>query len=58
MIRLILAFVVAFAICYFGISGFRNLTGKDKWALTKLLAYSIMCALLAVGLLTIIVVLF
>jgi hypothetical protein len=58
MIRLVLAFAVAFAICYFGIKGFRDLTGKDKWALTKLVGYSIICALLAVGLLTLIVVLF
>ncbi len=57
MIRMLLAFGIAFAICYFGIAGFRNLTGKDKWALTKLLGYSIMCALLAVSLLVMIVVL-
>lgn len=58
MIRMILAFGIAFAICYFGIAGFRNLTGKDQWALTKLLGYSIICASLAMLLLTLIVVLF
>jgi hypothetical protein len=58
MIRLILAFGIAFAICWFGIAGFRNLAGKDKWALTKLFGYSIICASLAMVLLTLIVVLF
>jgi hypothetical protein len=58
MIRILVAFGIAFAICWFGIAGFRNLSGKDKWALTKLFGYSIICASLAVTLLTIIVVLF
>lgn len=58
MIRMLLAFGIAFAICWFGIAGFRNLTGKDKWALTKLFGYSIICASLAVIILTLIVVLF
>lgn len=58
MIRMLLAFLIAFAIFYFGIAGFRNLTGKDQWALTKLLGYSIMCASLAIVLLMLIVVLF
>jgi hypothetical protein len=58
MIKIILAFLIAFGICYVGIKGFRDLTGKDKWALTKLLAYSTMCALTAMVLLISIVVLF
>ncbi len=58
MIRLLLAFLIAFGIFYFGIKGFRELTGKDKWALTKLLAYSTMCAVLAIVLLIAMVILF
>ncbi len=58
MIKIILAFVIAFAICYFGIKGFRDLTGKDKWALTKLLGYSTLCAVLAIAVLIGIVVVF
>jgi hypothetical protein len=58
MIKIILAFLIAFGICYVGIKSFRNLTGKDKWALTKLLAYSTMCALTAIVLLILVVVLF
>lgn len=58
MIRLYLAFFIAFAICYFGIDGYRKLTGKEKWALTKLLGYSIICSVLAMGILSAIVILF
>lgn len=58
MIRMYIAFFIAFAICYFGIDNYRKLTGKEKWALTKLLAYSIICSVLAMSILTAIVVLF
>jgi|APGre2960657373_1045057.scaffolds.fasta_scaffold315146_2 hypothetical protein len=58
MIKIILAFLVAFGICYFGIKGYRDLSGKDKWALTKLLGYSILCALTAIVLLMLVVILF
>jgi hypothetical protein len=58
MIRMYIAFFIAFAICYFGIDAYRKLTGKDKWALTKLLGYSILCSVLAVSILSAIVILF
>jgi hypothetical protein len=58
MIKIVLAFLIAFGICFFGIKGYRDLSGKDKWALTKLFAYSIICALTAIVLLIMIVVLF
>jgi hypothetical protein len=58
MIKIILAFFIAFVICYVGIKSFRDLTGQDKWALTKLLAYSTMCASTAIVLLILVVVLF
>jgi hypothetical protein len=58
MIKIILAFLIAFIICFLGIKGFRELTGKDKWALTKLFAYSTMCALLAIAILVVIVIIF
>ena len=58
MIKIILAFLVAFGICYFGIKGYRDLSGKDKWALTKLLTYSILCAVTAIVLLMLVVILF
>ena len=59
MIRLYIAFIIAFAICYFGIDAYRKLTGKrKKLALTKLIAYSILCSVLAVSVLAAIGVLF
>jgi hypothetical protein len=58
MIKIILAFLIAFGICYFGIKQYRDLSGKDKWALTKLVGYSMLCALVAIVLLMLIVILF
>jgi hypothetical protein len=58
MIKIILAFLIAFGICYFGIKGYRDLTGKDKWALTKLVGYSIFCSVLAIAVLIAIVIIF
>jgi hypothetical protein len=58
MFKIILAFLVAFGICFFGIKGFRDLTGKDRWALTKLVAYSTICAILAIVVLILLVILF
>ena len=58
MIKILIAFLLAFAICYFGIDAYRKLTGKEKWALTKLAGYSIICAVLAIGILSAFVILF
>jgi hypothetical protein len=58
MFKIILAFLVAFGICFFGIKGFRELTGKDRWALTKLVAYSTICAVVAIAILVLLVILF
>lgn len=58
MAKIVLAFLIAFIICYFGIQGYRDLSGKDKWALAKLISYSLLCALIAMVLLMLIVVLF
>jgi hypothetical protein len=58
MIKIILAFLFAFGLCFLGIKGYRDLSGKDKWALTKLIGYSILCALTAIVLLMLIVILF
>jgi hypothetical protein len=35
-----------FAAFFVGINAVRSMTGKEKWALTKLIAYSIICAVL------------
>jgi hypothetical protein len=46
MIKIVLGFLIVFASFFVGIQAFRNLSGKEKWALTKLVAYSILCAVL------------
>jgi cytochrome c oxidase assembly factor CtaG len=58
MIRLWLVFAILFAGFYFVIPAFRKMTGKEKWDLTKTLLFSLLCSLLAVGVMTAIVVLF
>lgn len=58
MIKIILAFLFVFFVFYFGIQSVRSMTGQDQLALTKLLVYSIMCALMTVVSLIVIVVLF
>jgi hypothetical protein len=46
MTKIVLAFLFVFGIFFFGINVVRSLTGKEKWALTKIVAYSIICAVL------------
>lgn len=58
MIRMILTFIVVFLITFFGIKLFTQLSGKEKWILTKLLAYSLICAIITTVFLISIVVLF
>ena len=58
MIKIILAFLFVFFVFYFGIQSVRSMKGQDQLALTKLLVYSIMCALMTVVSLIVIVVLF
>lgn len=40
------------------IQNWRQLRGKAKWRLTKIAAFSIMCSAMAVGILTLFVILF
>lgn len=47
MIRLWLTFIFFAVVIHFVIQTWRTMTGKDKWALTKSIAYSIIVALLA-----------
>ena len=58
MIRLWLVFAVLAVLVHFGIGAWRNMTGKERWDLTKSLTYSIIVALLAVLAMAVIVVLF
>jgi hypothetical protein len=58
MIKVLLFFVLIFVLFFFGIKTVRNLTGKDALALTKIVGYSIICAVLTVSVLISIVVIF
>lgn len=58
MIKMLVAFVVLALVIGLAVQAWRGLRGREKWRLTKILALSIMCAALAVGLLTTIVILF
>ena len=58
MIRLWLAFAIFAVLIHFGITAWRNMNGKERWALTKSVMYSIFIALLAVLAMTVIVILF
>ena len=58
MSKVILAFVVVFGLFFFGINAIREMTGKELWSMTKLLTYSIICAILTLATLISIVVIF
>lgn len=58
MIKVLLFFVLIFGLFFLGIKTLRNVTGKEALALTKILGYSIVCALLTVSVLISIVVIF
>jgi hypothetical protein len=58
MIRLWLVFAVIAVLIHLGITTWRKMEGKERWTLTKSLTYSILVALLAVLVMTIIVILF
>lgn len=58
MIRMILIFLIVYALFHTGIHTFRNMSDSDKWSLTKTVVYSIICASLTVLTLTTFVILF
>lgn len=58
MIKMITMWLMLSATIGIGIMAFRQMSGKEQWQLTKLLAYATMCSLVAVVLLGILVVLF
>jgi len=58
MFKIILSFLFVFGIFFFGIHAVRSMTGKEKWVLTKLVAYSTICAVLTIIALIAIVLIF
>lgn len=58
MFKIILSFLILFLIFFLGIAQFRKMSGKDKWILTKLVGYSIICSALTFAALAFIVLTF
>jgi hypothetical protein len=58
MIRLWLVFAILAVIIHFGITAVREFDGKERWALTKSIGYSIIIALLTFLVMATIVILF
>ena len=58
MIRLWLVFAILTVIIHFGITTVREFDGKERWALTKSIAYSIIVSLLVFLVMAVIVILF
>ncbi len=58
MIKLILAFFIVFAFFFIGLKMVRSMSNKEKWNLTKLAIYSILCSVLTISTLTFIVFIF
>jgi len=58
MIKLWLAFAVLAVLIHLGITAWRKMEGRERWTLTKSIAYSILVSLLAVLVMTAIVILF
>lgn len=58
MIRLVLIFALLFIIFYGGIAAAIKMSGKEKWAFTKIALYSLACAVLTIVTMTAIVIMF
>jgi hypothetical protein len=58
MIRVFLAFVIIFVLFFYGIQAVRDMSGKERWELARLLTYSAFCAILTLVFLIALVVLF
>jgi hypothetical protein len=58
MIRMVFAFLFLFVVFFLGLKAFKEITKEEKWELTKLIGFSILCASLTLGVLTGFVLLF
>ena len=58
MIRVYLAFIILALLIGFGITAFRQMNGKERWDLTKTVAFSVVCSILSLCVLLALVVLF
>jgi hypothetical protein len=58
MIRLWLVFAILALLIHLGITAWRKMEGKERWTLTKSVAYSIIVASLTILVMAVIVILF
>jgi hypothetical protein len=58
MIKIWFAFAIFVILIHFGITAWRKMEGKQQWALTKSIGYSIIVSLAAVMLMTVFVIAF
>ncbi len=58
MSKIVFTFIVLATLIGLSINSVRKMTGKEKWALTKTIAYAIICSLLAIATMLSIVILF
>ena len=58
MLNIVLSFGILFAAFFFGFRFLKETSISEKWALTKLIGYSTLCAALTMGVLSLIVILF
>lgn len=58
MVSIIISFLFMFGLFFFGIKAVREATKKQRWTLTKYFVYSMICSVLALGALTVFVLLF
>jgi len=58
MIKILLTFVLFTAVIAFAIKTVREMTGKEKWALTKTIGYAIISSSLAFAAMIAIVIIF
>ncbi len=58
MFKIVFSFLIVFLVFFFGISQLRKMSGKEKWQLTKLVGYSIICSSLTFLTIAFIVLLF
>jgi hypothetical protein len=58
MIKVFLAFIVFTGLIAGSIDSFRKISGKQRWELTKLVAFSAGCSIISIVILTIVVLVF
>lgn len=58
MIRMLVGFCVVFLMFYFGIKIFNTMSMKEKFSLTKNVAYATICSVLAIATLSVFVFIF